>query len=54
METITAAVKTALTTVETNAMTMIGDVLPSALAIVGAVLVITIGIKAFKKVSGKA
>ena len=51
METITEAVKTALSTVSTNSMTLIGDVLPSALAIVGAVLVVTIGIKVFRKVA---
>lgn len=51
METITTAVKTALLTVSTDAMSMIGDVLPGALTIVGAVLVVTIGIKVFRKVA---
>lgn len=51
MEEITTAVTTALTTVQTNAMSIIGDVLPSALTIVGAVLVVTIGIKVFRKVA---
>lgn len=51
MESITTAVKTALLTVSTDAMSMIGDVLPGALTIVGAVLVVTIGIKVFRKVA---
>lgn len=51
MEAITTAVKTALSTVSTDAMSMIGDVLPGALTIVGAVLVVNIGIKVFRKVA---
>lgn len=53
METITTAVKTALATVQSDATGLIGDVLPYALAIMGAVLVISIGIKVFKKVTGR-
>lgn len=53
MEAITTAVKTALTTVQTDATALIGDVLPYALAVMGAVLVVTIGIKVFKKVTGR-
>lgn len=51
MEAITTAVITALTTVQTNAITMIGDVMPAAMTIVGAMLVVKVGIKAFKSVT---
>ena len=45
------AVTTALTTVQTNAISMIGDVMPAAMTIVGAMLVVKVGIKAFKSVT---
>lgn len=51
MEAIITAVTTALTSVQTNAMTMIGDVMPAAMTIVGAMLVVKVGIKAFKSVT---
>lgn len=51
METITTAVTTALTTVQTNAIAIIGDVMPAAMTIVGAMLVVKVGIKAFKAVA---
>lgn len=50
---IVSTVGSALSTVQTDAMTMISTVLPYALAIVGAVLVITVGIRVFKKISGR-
>ena len=53
MEAITTAVKTALATVQSDAQGLIGDVLPYALAVMGAVLVVGIGIKVFKKVTGR-
>lgn len=53
MEAITTAVKTALNTMQSDAMGLIGDVLPYALAVMGAVLVVSIGIKVFKKVTGR-
>lgn len=53
MEAITTAVKTALATVQSDALGLIGDVLPYALAVMGAVLVVSIGIKVFKKVTGR-
>ncbi len=53
MESITTAVKTALATVQSDAQGLIGDVLPYALAVMGAVLVVAIGIKVFKKVTGR-
>lgn len=51
MEAIITAVTTALTTVQTNAISMIGDVMPAAMTIVGAMLVVKVGIKAFKSVT---
>lgn len=48
---IETAVTGALTTVQSDAMSMIAAVLPYALAIMGAIVVITIGIRAFKKTS---
>lgn len=53
MEAITNAVKTALATVQSDALGLIGDVLPYAVAVMGAVLVVSIGIKVFKKVTGR-
>lgn len=53
MENVTSALGTALQGVSNDAMSTIGTILPYALAIVGAVLVVTIGIKVFKKISGK-
>ena len=50
---IQSAVTTALHTTQSDVMTTIAGVLPYALAIVGAVLVVNMGIKVFKKVSGK-
>ena len=50
---IQGAVTTALATTQSDAMTLIASVLPYALAIVGAVLVVTIGIRVFKKISGR-
>lgn len=50
---ITTAVTGALSTVQSDALSMISSVLPYALAIVGAVLVVTIGIRVFKRISGK-
>lgn len=48
---IETAVTGALTTVQSDAMSMIAAVLPYALAIMGAIVVITIGIRAFKRTS---
>ena len=53
MDTITSAMQTALFAVQNDAMTLIGAVLPYALAVMGAVLVISIGIKVFRKVTGR-
>lgn len=48
---IETAVTGALTTVQSDALSMIAAVLPYALAIMGAIVVITIGIRAFKRTS---
>lgn len=53
MEAITTAVKTALATVQSDATGLIGDVLPYALAVMGAVLVVTIGVRVFKRITGR-
>lgn len=51
--TISTAVSSGLSTVQTSALSVIGTVIPYALVVMGASLVITIGIKAFKRVAGK-
>lgn len=48
---IQTAVTGALTTVQTNATSMIAAVLPYALAIMGLIVVVTVGIRAFKRAS---
>lgn len=53
MESISSAVTTALSTVQTDALGLIASVLPYALAVVGAVIVVTIGIRVFKKIAGR-
>ena len=53
MASITSAVSTGLAGVQSNAMSLIGTVLPYALTVMGAILVVGIGIKVFKKVTGK-
>ncbi|MBE7724538.1 MAG: hypothetical protein E7244_08940 [Enterocloster citroniae] len=45
---------TACTSIATSATTAINGVIPIALPLVGAGLVITIGLKVFKRISGKA
>ncbi len=53
IETLTSTLGSSLQETSDNAITAIGTVLPYALAVLGAVLVITIGIKIFKRVSGR-
>lgn len=48
---IPGAVSTALQTVQSDALSLIATVLPYALAIMGALVVVTIGIRAFKRAS---
>ena len=50
---VTSAVTTALSTVSTDAMSMISSVLPYALAVAGAVIVIMLGVKVFKRITGR-
>lgn len=51
--TVTSALKTGITTIATDASTAIGDVIPVALPIMGAMVIVSVGIKVFKKVTGK-
>lgn len=51
MEGITTALTTALGTISSNVMSVFGDVLPAALTIVGAVIVVTLGVKMFKRIA---
>lgn len=50
---VTSAVNTGLGTIQSDAVSLIGTVLPYALTVMGAVLVVSIGIKVFKKVTGR-
>lgn len=53
-----ASVETALTTsftsVATSMTSIVGKILPIALPVMGALLLVTFGIKAFKKIANKA
>lgn len=51
MTSITSALGTALNTASTDALSAIGTVLPYALAIMAAVVVITVAIRIFKRAS---
>lgn len=51
MEAITTAVGTAMSTVQTNAMTMISDAVPYALGIAGVVIAVRLGWRVFKSLS---
>lgn len=51
--TVSQALTTALTTVASDMTGVITSVLPVALSVVGAVLVITFGIRIFKKITGR-
>lgn len=53
MEAITTALTSGLTTAGTNVMSAIASVLPTALTIVGAVLVVSIGVRVFKMIAHK-
>lgn len=50
---ITGAVSSGLQSVQTQAMSLIATILPYALGIMGAVLVVMIGIRVFKSVAKK-
>lgn len=53
MSDIISALATAMTSVKTDLFNALGDILPVALAIVGAGLVITLGVRYFKKIANK-
>lgn len=53
-EAMTTAMQTAFQTVQNDVLGMVEVSLPFALAIMGTVLAITIGLKVFKKITGKA
>lgn len=50
---VTEALKTGITTISSDAMSAVASVIPVALPIMGAIVVVGIGIKVFKKVAGK-
>lgn len=51
--TVTSTLGTALGTVATDAQSAIMTVLPIALPILGAIIVVVVGIKVFKKITGR-
>lgn len=51
--TISSAMSTALGTIATDAVSMIATIVPVAAPILGGIVVIGIGIKAFKAIKGK-
>lgn len=53
METVSTALVAGLTDAAVGMANVIGDLLPIALGVMGAVLVVSFGIKVFKKVTGR-
>lgn len=53
MESIITALTTAMTTVKTDFFSAIGSILPPALAIVGAGMVVVLGVRYFKRIANK-
>lgn len=53
MEGIISSMNTAFTGVSDNVMTMLSKAAPAALAVVGTVMAVKIGIKAFKGMAGQ-
>lgn len=53
MEAVTTALANGIGGMATEVMEAVGSIVPKALPIVGAVMVVTIGIKVFKKVASK-
>ncbi len=51
--TVIDSLKNGVTTIASDAMSAIGSIIPVALPIVGAMVVVGIGLKVFKKVTGK-
>lgn len=54
LSTIVASLVESFTAIGSSLSSMIGQVLPVALPIIGGVMVVTVGIKIFKKVTAKA
>ena len=52
--TVTSAMQSAMSTTISDTVTMITTMLPTALSLVSVMLVVSLGIKAFKKITGKA
>lgn len=50
---VSTALVTAMTSVATGALDAIGDILPVAAPVMGAMLIIGVGIKAFKRFTGR-
>jgi hypothetical protein len=53
MEAVTTALTTGVTSIATEAMSAVGAVVPAALPIGGVVIVVGIGLRVFKKVTGR-
>ena len=53
MEAITNAMKTALEAAAADSLSIIASVMPAALSIVCAVIVVSIGIRVFKRITGR-
>ena len=53
METVSTALVAGLTDAAVGMANVIGDLLPVALGVMGAVLVVSFGIRVFKKVTGR-
>ncbi|HJB49044.1 MAG TPA: hypothetical protein IAA40_06570 [Candidatus Olsenella excrementigallinarum] len=54
METVSTALVTALTTTATGITDALADIAPVALPIIGVGLVVTVGVKFFKRIASKA
>lgn len=50
---ITSAMTTAFSTIASDAMSLISSVIPVALPILGAIVLVTIGIRMFRKITGR-
>lgn len=53
MEAVTTGLTSGITSIATDAMSAIGAVVPVALPIFGAVLVVNIGLRVMKKITGR-
>lgn len=53
MQDVVTGLTTGISNAATDMMSAIGDILPVALPVMGAIAVIGVGIKVFKKVTGR-